>query len=270
MKIINLFIYFGILMSILFTSCEEVITLDLENDAPKIVIEAVVNATDQTASVLITKSNGFYESATLEVINDAMITLTQADGTTIDFQFVGNGRYTASNIAAAVGDELSILVVDGAGEEYRAVTQTPHPVTLDSVTIEEATGGPGVNPFGDETLYRLFSYWQDVADVENYYRIRAIKNDTLQADVYTLIDDIGNDGQQLFRPFFDTFIAGDVVTLQLLSLDKSTYIYFSDLSEIQGQGFGSTTPYNPHSNFDNNALGYFGIIRMDTQVLTIQ
>jgi len=43
------------------TSCEDVIELDLETSEPQTIIEATIDATTQTATVLLTKSNGFYD-----------------------------------------------------------------------------------------------------------------------------------------------------------------------------------------------------------------
>lgn len=251
------------------SSCEEVIILDLENDEPKLVIEAVVDAKAESVSVLLTKSNGFYEDISLAGVNTATITLTLADGSAVNVPFVANGLYTATGITTAVNDALSITINDGEGNTYTASARTPNATTIDSLSTEEITFGPGSDRDGDNPRFRVFTYWQDLASVENYYRIRAFKNDTLQANIYTLVDDIGNDGNQIFRPFSDAFESGDVVRIQLLALDKSTFTYFSDLSVIQGDGPNSSSPFNPHSNFDNDALGYFGILQIDEQVMVI-
>ena len=257
------------------TSCEEVIVLDLKNDEPRIVIEAVVDANAQTAGVFLTMSNGFYDDINLEVVNDATVQITQANGTVVDLPKIADGTYVAFGVEANEGDELSIVVIDGNGTEYKAITNVPHSVAIDSLGIVELTGGFGPGSGGPNSgqnkQYQIFTYWQDEANVESYYRIRSLKNDTLQTDGYLLIEDFQQEGEQLFRPIFSPFEGGDTVTVQLLSLDKNSYRYFSDLSAVQGEGpGGSSTPFNPKSNFDNDALGYFGIIRMDTETVILQ
>ena len=269
-------ICFVLLAAVVLTSCEEVIILDLENDEPRLVIEAVVDASTQMATVTLTKSNGFYDDISLDLETGAIVELTLADGSMVTLSEVEDGIYLATGIQVAEGDELTMAITDQAGNLYQATTFVPHDVLIDSLDIVETTGGGpgggGGSPFGGDTTtqYQIFTFWNDVPNQASYYRLRAIVNDTLQADVYTMIDDVGNDGQQLFRPFFQNFDGGDTVTIQLLSLDKGSYNYFTELSSVQGQGFNSTTPFNPDSNFDNNALGYFGVMKMDTRTVVLE
>ena len=267
-------ICFSLLAVLVFASCEEVIVLELENDEPRLVIEAVVDASTRTATVILTKSNGFYDDVNLDLETGATVQLTLADGAIVELEEKENGFYLAVNVEVTEGDELTMTIIDQAGTQYQATTTVPHDVLLDSLDIVEGSGGPaGGSPFGGSdtvTQYQIFTFWNDVPNKESFYRIRAIVNDTLQAGVYTMVDDIGNDGQQLFRPFFQTFESGDIVTIQLLSLDKASYDYFEQLSAVQGQGPNSTTPFNPESNFDNNALGYFGIMKKDMRTVVLE
>jgi hypothetical protein len=253
-----------------FTSCEEIIELDLENAEPKLVIEANVDVTNQTATVFLTKSNGFYDDISLNVITDATVNLTLADGSILNLPMISDGFYAAFGINAAEGDELVMSVVDGDEKVYEATENVPHEVALDSLEFIARTGGFGLGGGDADTTYQVFVHWQDVADKESFYRIRSILNDTLQTGTYSLADDIGFDGTAFSTPLFSFFETGDTVTIQILSIDDGSFRYFSDLSAAQGQGFGSTTPYNPKSNFDNNALGYFGISRTDEETVIMK
>ena len=248
------------------TSCEEVIVLELENAEPKIVIDATVNATAQTAQVLLTKSNGFYDDINLDFVADATVNLTLADGSNVNLPMVQDGIYIAFGINVVEGDELTITVIDGEGVEYKATENVPHAVAIDSLQlIPTDDGGPGNGgPFGggDVQFYQIFTHWQDVADKESFYRIRATVNDTLQNGLIVLSDDVNRNGQAISQPVFQTFEEGDTVTMQLLSIDEGSYFYFNGLSG-SGPGFGSTTPFNPKSNFSNQALGYFAVVRTD-------
>lgn len=267
-------IFFVLLAAIALTSCEDVIVLDLKNDAPQLVIEATVDASNQVATVILTKSNGFYDDINLDLETGATVELTLADSSVIQLQEVQNGFYLALNVQVAEGDALTMMVTDQAGNQYQATTAVPHGVQIDSLGIEEITGvrpGGGGSFGGSDTAtqYQIFTYWNDVANQDSYYRLKAVVNDTARIG-FTMVDDIGNEGEQMFRPFFDIFSAGDTVTVQLLSLDKASYTYLNQLSDVQGQGFNSTTPFNPTSNFDNNALGYFGIQRMDSKTVILE
>ncbi len=266
-------ITYFIVALVLFASCEDVIVLDLENDEPQLVIEAVVDATAKTVTVQLTKSNGFYDGVDLNTVDDATITLTLADGNTVNIPTASNGQYFVQNLPDVEPNQTLSLEVISEGQVYNASTVAPHPVTIDSLSFEAVDFGPGAGgPFGgnddEPTSYRVFTFWQDLPDIENFYRIRAAQNDTVKVNVYTMVDDIGNNGKQIFRPFFDTFEGESLVDIELLALDKGSFTYFSDLSNIQGQGLSSPTPFNPRTNFNNGALGYFGIIFNDkAQVL---
>jgi hypothetical protein len=251
------------------TSCEEIIELDLENAEPRLVIEAVVDAGSGNGIVYLTKSNGFYDPISIELVGGATVTITQADGTEIALSSLVDGVYLAGGIVANEGDTLSISVIDGEGNEYKASAKTPHSVAIDSLEIVELGGNGG--PFSsDERIYQIFTHWQDKGGTESFYRVRATVNDTLQANVYTLADDLLLEGEAITIPFFQPFEGGDTVDIQLLSIDKSSYIYYNNLSSIQGGGFGSSSPFNPNSNFDNNALGYFGVLRFDSQTVILE
>jgi hypothetical protein len=253
------------------TSCEEIIELDLENAEPRLVIEGVVDAGSGNGIVYLTKSNGFYDPISIELVGGATVTITQADGTEIALSSLADGVYLAGGIVANEGDTLSILVIDGEGNEYKASAKTPHSVAIDSLEIIEQEGGRGGFGGNDDTkTYQIFTHWQDKAGTESFYRVRATINDTLQANTYTLADDLLEEGEAMTRPFFQPFEGGDTVTMQLLSIDKSTYVYYDNLSSIQGAGFSSSTPFNPNSNFDNNALGYFGVLRFDSQTVILE
>ena len=264
------FIAFAIMT---LASCEDIIELDLENAEPKIVIDATVDATTQTALVILTKSNGFYDDINLDFVNDATVNLTLADGSNVNLPMVQDGIYGTFGLNISEGDDLILTVIDVENNEYKATETVPHDIAIDSLQIIPTdNAGPGSSgPFGggDVQYYQIFTHWQDVENEESFYRIRASVNDTLQTSLITLSDDINRNGDVFSQPVFQTFEEGDTVTIQLLSLDEGSFRYFSDLSNVQGQGFNSTTPYNPKSNFDNEALGYFSVFRKAEQTVIL-
>lgn len=256
-----------------FTSCEEIIDLELENAEPRIVIDALVDATGQSARVFLTKSNGFYESINLDFVTDAIVHLTLSDGSIVDLPMVQDGIYIAFGLNLTEGDILTLTVIDGDGKEYKATENVPHEIAIDSLQLIPVSGGPGGGgPFGGGSniqSYQIFTHWQDVEDKESFYRIKATVNDTLLTGLITISDDVNRNGEAISQPLFQTFEAGDTVTMELSSIDGGSYRYLNDLSGAGGPGFNSTTPFNPKSNFDNNALGYFGIIRTDEETIIL-
>ncbi len=276
-KILKMKIYqiLGLILfaAISFTACEEVIVLDLENADAQLVIEARVNATNQTASVFLTKSNGFYEDVNLNVVSDATVDLTLANGSIVNLPLIQNGFYAITGLNVVEGDALTMTVTDNDGNEYKAITNVPHTVEIDSLQLVPTnSGGPGGGgPFGggNEQFFQIFTHWKDIGNKESFYQIQVTLNDTLQSDIYQLVDDTNLDGNALSRPIFQSFKEGDTVKMELMSIDAASFRYLNDLSAVQGQGFNSTTPYNPKSNFDNNALGYFGVVQVDEETVIL-
>jgi hypothetical protein len=249
-----------IFAAFLGTACEEVIILDLENADPRLVIDAVVDVANQKATVTLTKSNGFYDTPTLEVVENATVTLVRADGTTLDLSHNGNGIYTRQNLTIAIGEALTLIVKDAEGQSYQASAVAPHAIHIDSLGRNSP---PPTTPNTGNPEVRLIVFWQDVPNVESFYRLRLLKNDTLQPDAAIVLSDLNRDGSSFSRPFFQTLSRGDTATVQLLSIDKNSFYYFNDLDGVEGPDFNATTPFNPRSLFTNDALGYFSIVYSD-------
>jgi len=244
-----------VLVLLVFSSCEDVIELELESVESQIVIEATLDASSETAKVIISETNDFYDKSNPEKISGAIITLQGELGNTYTFSETSSGTYTAIDVFVNQGESFN-LVVEVDGKFYEAKTQTPAPVNLDSIIQSNFPGGP----FSDEGDILLSAVWNDPNDVENFYRIRTFIDGIFQSDNYTIInDDLAGDGEEITASIAQGFNENTTVAIELLSTDEAYYDYFSQLSSLAGNGAGSTTPYNPKGNFSNDALGYFGI-----------
>jgi hypothetical protein len=238
-----------------FSSCEDVIELELESVESQIVIEATLDAGNQIATVNISKTNDFYDNDSPEQVSDAVIILQSDLGNTYTLSETSPGTYTAINVLANQG-EIFNLIVEVDGKFYEATSQTPVAVSLDSIIQANFPGGP----FSDEGDILLSAVWNDPDNVQNFYRIRAYIDNVFQSDNYTIINDVlAGDGEEITASIAQGFNENTTVEVELLSTDEAYYDYFFQLSSLSGGGAGSTTPYNPKGNFSNDALGYFGI-----------
>lgn len=243
-----------ILIGILtFVSCEDIIELDLQDTAPRIVIEGTLNMTTNTAQVIFTKSNGFYDDATPIAISGVIAVLQNESGTAIMLSENEPGIYIAENVVAKPGEKWSIEI-ESEGVFYTASTTAPYPATLDTLIVQIEQ-----RPIGNEIEVRMFSEWEDEAGVPNFYRLRPYQNDTLITQSFSLTNDDFSDGKRIRTPIMQEFEAGKLIKIELLSVDENYYRYFLELSSVVGNGLTGSNPYNPIGNFDNNALGYFGI-----------
>jgi hypothetical protein len=245
---------------LLLSSCEDVIQLDLESTESRIVIEATINASSQTATVLISKTNDFYDNTEPEQVSGAIITLQSETGDTYTFSEASPGTYVAENVIANP-EEVFNLNVEVEDRVYEATATVPSAANLKEITQSDFPSGP----FGDEGAILLSAIWDDPAGTENFYRIRTYIDNTFQADSYTVLtDDIRGDGEEITTPIQKGFDENTTVTVELLSTDEAYYDYFFQVASLSGEGANSTTPYNPTGNFSNEALGYFGIFHSST------
>ena len=172
-------------------------------------------------------------------------------------------------IEVTSGDEFTIKVtIDNT--IYQASALAPFPVALDSLESIETTGRIMGNN-NSETQYDIFLNWTDLSNQDDFYRAKVTTNGVYQANDYFLYVDDNRDGEEIRTSLNrKTFELNEIVQIELLSVNKAVHKYFSDLSAIQSEGFNATTPFNPKSNFDNDALGYFGIWYSDIKEIEVK
>jgi hypothetical protein len=232
-----------ITMLIALVSCEKVIDIDLKNSEPQIVIDGTVTGQPGPYTVRISKTGDYYKPGTFPAVAGA------------------EGTYT--------------LKVITEGKEYTAVSTMQEAVEIDSLSYEYQPGGS----FGpDETEgYKLHIHFTDPAGIENYCRFKVYKNGQLTKGYYLYNDKYTNGNSYDYNDFEDDAILqlNDTAIVELLTLDKATYDYYSTLSNVLAEGdtgppMMMTTPANPNSNLSNGAMGYFGAFTLSTKTIIIQ
>ena len=257
-------IYYSLLIILVFitNSCTDIIELDLKTTEPRIIIEANLTASDSTCTVNVTKSNSFYDNSAPEKVSDLNIVLTKNGSETFNLTEIEDGNYFIEDIIANPNDEFSISITDTNDVSYKASAITPSSpddffvlffsLADEDIIITDSNGVDRVMLFG-------FAYWFDIPNEDNFYRIKIHINGDYKADKYIFTNDLAAVQDTMQSPLQTPFLVGDTVTVNLLSINEATFDYFIQLSEVISSSMNSTTPYNPKSNFDNNALGYFCI-----------
>jgi hypothetical protein len=251
-------------------SCEEVIQLDLKKSEPRTVIEASINATLRTCNVQVTKSLGFYQTDSVLNIEGAMVQLISSSSAAICLSPVGPGMYSAGNLTIIPGEVLRISVTISADEQYSAETKVPRPVFLDSLKVVPGIADPRL--FG-KVVYNISPKWKDPGGAANYYRFKITHNGIPHVGMSTITDDVTFDGMDIDYPlYWFAFDLKDTVRLEFQSMDSLSYRYYEQVNVMSLPSFVSATPYNPIGNFDNGALGFFGIYFVDIwdEILSVE
>jgi len=255
-------IFFFLITIVLFSACTEVIEVELKESDIQIVIEGILKD-DSTQMVKISKSGNFTQNTGFEKVSNAIVRIEDESGNIWDLNETESGLYEAIN--NVISGKTYKLSVESEGEQYEAQSFLFAPVALDTISVESFGPGGG----GPNGRLTLFVGLNDPGVAENFYRVRLTINDTIQSG-YNVFDDLTSNGAYLERPIRDSNIeSGDVVKVDLLTIDKATYDYFNSLADIEGQGLNASVPYNPITNLNNNALGYFSAQSVSSKVVIV-
>jgi len=256
-----------------FSACQEKIDLKLKSSDSKIVIEAKYSSLDKGISVFISKSATYFGNDTIHGVKNANILLTIGD-TTVQLQSIQDGAYIASLSDKYLFKTYKLSVLS-EGKNYEATSIMPHVVKIDSVRIKEATGimsragnGSGGNK-DTTTQYTVNVYFKDPIGA-NYYKIILYKNGVqLTDDPYSeeqvFDDSYFNSNITINMPLSIKSMGKEVITVEMMSIDKASYDYYvSLLTTMSAAGGSFSVPENPLSNFNNDALGFFSAYGSDT------
>lgn len=246
------------MISIFFTSCEKEISMPLRSSEPSVVIEGQIQL-DSIAIVKITESKDYNTDNTYTVIDGAVVSISDNNGSHEILTQDDNGTYIAHVIKGVVG-RTYYLSVEVNGQEYTSTSTLPTAISIDSIVMYEI---PALNyPFP-------MLIFQDPPIEANYYRCRYYVNGKrilIDDDLVDTKDRNGflierilpvykelNDDKELSR--------GDEIRVELHAIDKEVYTYFEGLANIEN----SLT--NPTTNITGGALGYFSAYAVDTMTV---
>jgi len=255
---------------LLLSSCEELINIDLNSADPKIVIEGTVTDQPGPYRVTITKTTDYYNPGTYPTVIGAEVTITDDLGFSEELQEIENGVYQTINLQG-VSDRIYTLTVIAEGQTYSAVSSMPQPTEIDSLYYEKGEGGPRQK---DKEGYNLIVVFRDEPGVEDFKRIKVFRNGILQSG-YFLYNGRLSDGNVIeYNRIRTDFELGDFVSIELLSIDKATYEYYSTLGNAAASASVSKIqtkiPANPNSNLTGDALGYFGAFTVRPDSILIE
>jgi hypothetical protein len=256
-----------IVLLLVFASCEEVVQLDLKNSASRVVIDALINASTGDCVVKVSKSLDFYQVDSFAKIEGAAVELFQSSGAGRKLSEMEPGIYSANNLMVRPGETFKLNIVLSPDETYTAQTIAPMEVFLDSLKVVRGFGDPRPT---SPPVYLINPKWKDPKGIANFYRFKVTKNGKQRQGSFNITSDEPFDGTDVDMPLYRyDFELGDTVKLEFQSIDSVSYSYYNQINDMARPSFVSATPYNPIGNFDNNALGFFGVYYAEIRDLII-
>lgn len=263
-------------IGLLLSSCEEVVDVDLDTSAPRLVIDASINWVKGTngrlQKVKLTTTGSYYEN-TVPAVSGATVFITNSDNTVFSFiETPDTGEYVCTNFNPVIGENYT-LTVEYDGQTYTASDTLYAAPDIENI-IQDNEGG-----FLNDNIEVRF-FFMDNGNEDNFYLVR-FDTDVLPYPDYDALKDEFFQGNLMFD-FIDheDFKTGDVVGLRLYGISERYYNYMSILISMVEGGAGSgpfqTPPVNARGNIinqtneDNFALGYFRLGEVSSVNYTIQ
>ncbi len=253
------------IFAIAFISCEDVIDFKLKNVEPQIVIEAKLFDKITPATVILSKTTDFFGEPEFITISGADVSISDDLGNKIILPETESGVY--SQLFFGTVGRTYTLNVTIENTTFSGTAKMLEPLKIDSLTYQYSEFSFPMQEEG----YQVKSYLSNKSEIKDYGQFVFYLNSQKSLTFY-LFDDTYVNGNQMDYLFYDKFLSlNDTVAVQMLTCDRGVYDYLYTLSSITGESMPNQgTPYNPVTNLNYGALGYFGVYSTDTKIRIIK
>lgn len=273
MKKISLLIVF--FTALFFTSCEEVVDIDLDTAAPKLVIEAAINwergTTGTNQTIKLTTTADYFDNS-VPTVSGATIYVRNSTNEQFNFIEVPNtGRYVCNNFKPVIGQTYTLTVIS-QGNTYTAseTLKAVAPITKIEQNNEGGFTGKDIE---------IKTFYNDPANETNYYLYKYLYSNKVKSNYYA-DEDKFFDGNEFFSISDDEDLKiGDVIEVTHFGISKQYYNYMSILVSIAGNNSGGpfqSPPATVKGNIINTTdsanypLGYFSLSEIEIRKYTIE
>jgi hypothetical protein len=273
----------------IFSSCEEVIIIDVNsNSETQLVVDAWFTNELKPQVVQLSVSQAYFDTTKVSPALGAKVSLIFPDKSVVELKDPENkGKYIFNPKTADFikqGESLQ-LIINYQNQNYSSISKLGRVPKIDSLTYEftDQPNGPPVAGAPREGYLAEF-YARDPVGEGDTYLIRTTVNDTLRykPNQIQLAYDAGfspgskSDGLLFILPIRQSITRGffrenDRLTVELFSLPKEAYYFIQQLlTESQNGGIFATPLSNIPSNIINldskskkKALGVFFVSKVE-------
>lgn len=278
-KILSL--VFAVLLS---WSCQEIIDLDLEKSATRLVIEGEIVDKNTIQRIKVSQSLNYYDTGKMKPVVDAEISLLdEKDNLIGDFIYnPGDSLYqTFDSLSLDIGSEykIQIIVNEELLEAKGVILENP---TLDSIYY---LSDKQLQALGQPVLgegYFMFVNGKLNNEGVEYFKLDISVNDTLRNSRGALSNSVltseffGKEFRAL--PVPGVFEEKDTVDLDLYTLNEDVYQYYVEFINLlfNDGGVFSPPPVNPSTNIknitnpENEPLGFIQFSSVQRRSLVIE
>lgn len=278
--------------AMLFTSCEDVIDVDLEDGKPQLTVDAIISNLDEPQYVRLTMSGDYFDVSSVTPVKDALVELTDSDGNNYTFKSPDSeGRYELESKfdSLVVGREY-YLKITYKNEVFTSTSSVKQVPPIDSITWSREK-----IPFGDVDSIWAVQFWAyDNPGLGDAYWVKATRNGVVKSsptNITVAFDGSTGRGAKTDNiPFILPIRAsitpggfagppngeeyvevGETVGVQLFSISQDLATYLTILQEqLNNGGLFAVPPTNLPTNIRNEnsngskALGWFEVSNVST------
>jgi hypothetical protein len=250
-----------------FVSCEEVVNVDLNTAAPRLVVDASIDwqkGTDGSVQKIILSTSTDFYSNIIPKVSGASVSIKNSENISYIFTEIPNtGEYQCSNFEPII-DETYTLTIIYNGATYTA-TETMQSVTpIDGIAQKNDGGFSGKD-------YELTVYYNDPI-AKNFYMAKFFP-DIYKSPSYSIRGDEFSNGNQKSWSFSDEDLKqGTAIAITHYGISEKYYNYMNKIIAASGSsGPFQTTPATVRgnivnqTNIDNYAYGYFSLNEVDSR-----
>jgi hypothetical protein len=256
------------------TGCEDVVDVDLNTAAPRLVIDASIDwekGTDGSVQTIrLTTTTGFYEQ-NVPVVSGATVRVTNSANTVFEFiEDTGTGNYVCTNFLPVIGETYALAVLTD-GQLYTATETFIGAPDITTVEQEDDGGFSGED--------KQIKFFFDDNGAQNNFYMTGFETSITVFPEYIVFDDEFTQGQQNFGLYISEDLeSGDEMVFSLYGISERFMNYMAILSEISAGDGGpwSSPPTNVRGNLVNEtdrsnfALGYFRLSEVDKMNYIVQ
>lgn len=275
-RIINIFAI--LVTAAAFTSCEDVIDLDIPKGKTFAVVDAWITNEAGKQNIRITESVPYTSTGEAPVVSDAVVVLTDlTDNKTYPFTFA-NGMYSHDpGLDKSIGvlNHAYKLRIELKNEVFEAIDTIKRVPEIDSITYEFKKEEDAQS--GEEGYYARF-HGRDLAGASDYYWVRSYRNTKANrvADAFAVdgsYQEYVSDSAVFIVPISEgitreskPYLLNETVIVRLASLTKSSHTFLTHVeSQLNNGGLFAKILENVKSNLKNTnassqtkVLGWFG------------
>lgn len=264
-----------IIATFFLNSCEDVITVDLKTDAPKLVVEASINwykgTTGQDQKIKLTTTTNYY-SDEIPKVSGALVSIKNSSNITFYFiEISKTGVYTCSNFIPVINESYTLTIINN-GNTYTAAETLKSVAPITEIIQNNAGGFTGKD-------VEIKTYYKDPANESNYYLYQYRYSNQVTQNYYTDEDTFFQGNTFFSISQNDNLKAADEVDVTHFGISKQYYNYMNVLVSIAGGSGGGPFQSPPATvrgniinttNTDNYPLGYFSLSEADTKTFIIE